>query len=303
MNKALPLALSISLAPLACAGAEPVTIGPATPAAEVTVAPPPAEKKPEEKRPEPPREEAAAPAPAVEEAPKVDEPKVDVPKAAVPKVVGAKKPKAPPGQSDQAELGMIGLLNSGDQGGVWGAATGDSFGVGGLGLAGAGIGLGSIGTLGHGAGTGFGQVDIRRRGKPPQIVTGAMSVNGRLPPEVIKRIVRTNYGRFRLCYENGLRNNPALAGRILVKFVIGRDGSINNVANGGSDVPDAGVVGCVVRAFYGLTFPQPEGGIVSVQYPLSFSPGDRASTAPPPLPPLPPPPPAEKGRAEETGRK
>ena len=29
-----------------------------------------------------------------------------------------------------------------------------------------------------------------------------------MTPEVIQRIVRQNYGRFRLCYENGLRNNP-----------------------------------------------------------------------------------------------
>ena len=41
---------------------------------------------------------------------------------------------------------------------------------------------------------------------------GATQVNGRLPPEVIQRIVRQNFGRFRLCYENGLRNNPNLAG-------------------------------------------------------------------------------------------
>ena len=80
-------------------------------------------------------------------------------------------------------------------------------------------------------------------------------VNGRLPPEVIQRIVRQNYGRFRLCYENGLRNNPNLQGRVGVRFVIGRDGAVSNVSNGGSDMPDAAVVQCVVRAYYGLSFP------------------------------------------------
>jgi hypothetical protein len=29
----------------------------------------------------------------------------------------------------------------------------------------------------------------------------------------------------------------------------------------------------VVRSFYGLSFPQPEGGIVTVVYPIMFSPG------------------------------
>ncbi|WP_232379313.1 AgmX/PglI C-terminal domain-containing protein [Polyangium fumosum] len=102
---------------------------------------------------------------------------------------------------------------------------------------------------------------------------GAMALSGRLPPEVVRRIIRQNFGRFRLCYENGLRNNPNLQGRVSVRFVIGADGAVSNVGNGGSDMPDGGVVACIVRAFHGLSFPQPEGGIVTVVYPMLFSPG------------------------------
>lgn len=110
-------------------------------------------------------------------------------------------------------------------------------------------------------------------GRPPALRMGAVSVSGNLPPEVIQRIVRQNFGRFRLCYENGLRNNPNLQGRVSVRFVIGRDGAISNVGNAGSDMPDSGVVSCIVRAFYTMSFPQPESGIVTVVYPLKFSPG------------------------------
>jgi hypothetical protein len=39
-------------------------------------------------------------------------------------------------------------------------------------------------------------------------------------------------------------------------------------------MPDQAVVGCVVRGFGNLSFPQPEGGIVTVVYPLIFNPGD-----------------------------
>jgi hypothetical protein len=116
--------------------------------------------------------------------------------------------------------------------------------------------------------------DPHRTGRGPQVRMGAVTVSGRLPPEVIQRIVRQNFGRFRLCYENGLRNNPNLMGRVAVRFVIGRDGAVSNVTNGGSDVPDGGVVNCVVRQFHNLTFPQPEGGIVTVVYPIMMSPGD-----------------------------
>jgi hypothetical protein len=106
---------------------------------------------------------------------------------------------------------------------------------------------------------------------PPKVSTGSPTVSGRLPPEIIRRIVRQNFGRFRLCYENGLKNNPNLQGRVNVRFVIARDGSVSNVGNAGSDLPDSGVVSCVVRAFYGLSFPQPEGGIVTVVYPITFA--------------------------------
>ncbi|MDI1443262.1 AgmX/PglI C-terminal domain-containing protein [Polyangium sp. 6x1] len=102
---------------------------------------------------------------------------------------------------------------------------------------------------------------------------GAMALSGRLPPEVVRRIIRQNFGRFRLCYENGLRNNPNLQGRVSVRFVIGADGAVSNVGNGGSDMPDGGVVSCIVRSFEGLSFPRPEGGIVTVVYPLMFAPG------------------------------
>jgi hypothetical protein len=175
-------------------------------------------------------------------------------------------------------------------GNMWGDEIGEAFGSGGLGLSGIGeggggrgegIGLGNIGTLGHGAGTGTGQgfgsghgrLGGSHRTATPQVRMGATQVSGRLPPEVIRRIVRQNYGRFRLCYEQGLGRNPNLEGRVTVRFVIGRDGAVSNVSNGGSDLPDSNVVGCVVKAFYGLSFPKPEGGIVTVSYPIMLQPG------------------------------
>lgn len=177
------------------------------------------------------------------------------------------------------------------RGNMWGDAIGDAFGAGGLGLSGVGeggggrgegIGLGSVGTLGHGAGTGTGQGFGNGHGrlggahatKSPSLRQGATQVNGRLPPEVIQRIVRQNFGRFRLCYESGLRTNPNLQGRVAIKFVIDRSGAVSTASDGGSDLPDQGVVGCVVRGFGNLSFPQPEGGIVTVVYPIIFNPGD-----------------------------
>lgn len=100
------------------------------------------------------------------------------------------------------------------------------------------------------------------------------SVNGRLPPEAIKHVIKLNSGRFRQCYENGLLHNPKLSGRVAVKFVIDRSGAVASQVDAGSDLPDAAVIACVVQAFGGLSFPQPEGGLVSVVYPFVFNPKD-----------------------------
>jgi Ca-activated chloride channel family protein len=200
-------------------------------------------------------------------------------------------PTAPWGRDDAAAKEALGNDPLSARGNQWGADIGDSFGAGGLGFSGVGeggggrgegIGLGSIGTLGHGAGTGSGQgfgsghgrLGGNHKGKPAQVRMGAYAVTGRLPPEVIQRIVRQNFGRFRLCYEKGLRSNPNLMGRVSVRFAIGADGAVGAVSNAGSDLPDGNVIQCVVRSFPSLSFPQPDGGVVSVIAPMVFTPGD-----------------------------
>ncbi len=95
------------------------------------------------------------------------------------------------------------------------------------------------------------------------------------PPDVIQRIVRENLGRMQLCYDTGLAAHPRLAGRVAVKFVIDRRGSVALARDAGSDLPDADVVGCVVRAFDALMFPASDDSSVTVVYALAFRPGAR----------------------------
>lgn len=108
----------------------------------------------------------------------------------------------------------------------------------------------------------------------PSLRQGATTVTGKLPPEVIQRIVRQNFGRFRLCYEKGLAKNVNLGGRVTVKFTIDPTGAVSHLVDGGSDLSDKDVVACVVQAFSNLSFPTPEGGgTVAVAYPIIFAPG------------------------------
>jgi hypothetical protein len=187
-----------------------------------------------------------------------------------------------------------GAADSDAAGRLFGPAIGDAFG-GGVGLSGPGeggggraqaIGLsglpsgegggGCLGSApcGSGIGVGYGHPG---RGHVPGF-TGLryardVQVNGgHLPPEVIQRIVRQNDGRFRACYAGGLRQNPSLAGRVTVKFVVDRTGAVAVASDGGSDLPDEGVRRCVVSAFGALSFPAPESGMLTVSYPIVFNP-------------------------------
>jgi hypothetical protein len=96
---------------------------------------------------------------------------------------------------------------------------------------------------------------------------------GRLPPEIIRQTVRASYAPLRACYERGLATSPALRGRVTTRFVIAADGSVADVADGGSDLPNEKVTACVREGFRRLRFPAPEGGQMTVQYPILLDPG------------------------------
>lgn len=87
----------------------------------------------------------------------------------------------------------------------------------------------------------------------------------------------------------GLARNPKLGGKISTKFVIELDGHVSTAVEihdapppnemeklvmPGPRFPDKAVADCVVAKFAALTFPKPEGGIVTVVYPIVFSPED-----------------------------
>lgn len=58
-----------------------------------------------------------------------------------------------------------------------------------------------------------------------------------------------------------------------MRFEIERDGSVESVSDGGSDISDIAVRDCVVRQFVRFKFPAVETGIVTVVYPIMLAPG------------------------------
>jgi hypothetical protein len=235
------LSLGFSLSLVACAGAtaDPAA-SPPSPPSDIPVVDIGARPPP---APEPPPAKEAAPTPPAETRP------------------------------DAKPVSILGGLQPTPQGVLSGDEIGEAFGYGGVGLSGVGTGAGGIGLGRIGHGPGGGQV----RTKTPTPKLGTAAVSGRLPAEVIRRIVRMRFHELRACYERGLKTQPKLRGKITVSFVIGPDGSVRSATNAGSDLPDPGVVACVTKTFHAMKFPQPEGGVVMVTYPVAFSPGDDAA--------------------------
>jgi hypothetical protein len=107
--------------------------------------------------------------------------------------------------------------------------------------------------------------------KPAQ--SPGADTTGRLPPVLIQATIRKHYKVFRHCFEAGLARDPKLGGRVSIRFVITESGAVEGAADSGSDLPDAQVVACIAEEFGRIKFPHPEGGRVTVVYPVMLEPG------------------------------
>ena len=80
--------------------------------------------------------------------------------------------------------------------------------------------------------------------------------------------------QIRYCYQRELTKNPAIKGKIVIKFVIAKDGSVSSASKKTSTINNGAVEQCVVGRFMRMQFPEPKGGgIVIVSYPFTFLPG------------------------------
>ena len=178
-------------------------------------------------------------------------------------------------------------LNSNITGGVGGliGAKGTQIGSGGLGSRGSGLGgggtadgLGGLGTKGRGSGASgygegggnFGQKSeggISRIGGDPIIL-------GALDKSLIDEVIKRNMNQIRYCYQRELTKNPELGGKIVVKFVIAKDGTVSSATTKSTTMGSPAVEDCINGRFLRFKFPEPKGGgIVIVSYPFIFSPG------------------------------
>jgi hypothetical protein len=99
-----------------------------------------------------------------------------------------------------------------------------------------------------------------------------------IDPKYIQQRVREDFFPLaRKCYEDALEHEPNLGGRVEFAFNIVGDAKIGGIVES-VDVLNAGtlrdpeVIDCMRQSFLSVTFPPPpEGGTVTVVYPIAFS--------------------------------
>ena len=183
-------------------------------------------------------------------------------------------------------LGASGLSTSLTQGigGLIGT-NGTQIGSGGLGSRGGGLGgggtaegLGGLGTKGMGSGAsghGSGGGNFGAKGEGGiGTVGGDPIILGALDRSLIDEVIKRHMNQIRYCYQRELTKNPALGGKIVIKFTIAKDGTVSSASTKSTTMNNGSVESCIVGRFQRMKFPEPKGGgIVIVSYPFLFSPG------------------------------
>jgi TonB family protein len=204
-----------------------------------------------------------------------------------------------PAATQAAQSGPVspfgGLTSSGHDprdawGNLQGDSIGDAMGFGGLGSTGTGAGAGGNGegTVCTGANCGFSTLGIggsetgghfgstvgtrlARRGTHGPIARAATpEVQGEYSRELVRRVVLRNLSQVTHCHEQGLAQNPALEGRVVVTFVIGTDGRVmgSGVSESSLAVPSVG--SCIANAVRRWQFTPPSGSSITVHYPFTL---------------------------------
>ena len=86
----------------------------------------------------------------------------------------------------------------------------------------------------------------------------------------LKEAFEKNAAKLLACFVPAHKKDPKLRGHVNVRFEIGSNGRVKTAEDHESNLPDARVVQCVVKAVKTLQFPKPESGNVTIVYPFIF---------------------------------
>jgi TonB family protein len=96
---------------------------------------------------------------------------------------------------------------------------------------------------------------------------------GEFDAKLVTAEVKKRLRAIQVCYENQLRRNPGLQGKVVVEFTIEQSGSVSKAKPTSNTTNDPAVAACVVDTVKRFRFnPGPEGGSVTFSYPFVFAP-------------------------------
>jgi TonB family protein len=96
---------------------------------------------------------------------------------------------------------------------------------------------------------------------------------GEFDSSAVVAMIKTRLRAIQMCYEQQLRRNPTLAGKVTVEFSIQPRGNVTDVKVKENTTGDAAVGTCVANTVSTFRFnPGPEGGSVTYAYPFVFAP-------------------------------
>ncbi len=128
-----------------------------------------------------------------------------------------------------------------------------------------------------GSGTGFGTgngTQVKGQGQGQfefALPTRDLTVDEGLTKEEVAKVIHSHLNEIRYCYESAILRDPNLAGKLLVDFKIGANGSVPNAKANETAELGVNVSQCLVNKLKTWKFPLPRGGvIVAVSYPFIF---------------------------------
>jgi TonB family protein len=183
--------------------------------------------------------------------------------------------------SSRSGLGAINVPFKNSAGGAGGGSgtASKTYGLGGIGK-GASLALAGMDSAAKTFGTSTGgiagsEVGSEFSGKTSAEVNIRASdplVGGSLSQEEVLAVVNANKGQIKHCYSRLLQTSPTSSGTVTVSWVIKTSGSVSNTKIKKSEFKDSSFHRCLTSAIKRWKFPQPRGGIVTVNFPWTLSP-------------------------------
>lgn len=213
------------------------------------------EEKPKKKPVKKPKKKASTDDPAKAAKARRDAARAKVAKTGLLKVLGAKRDGGAGGAlsdvfSEGSESGSLDAAFSGIQGVDIAENAGQSGTRGGG--SGAPVGVGNLGTQGGGSVSTGRKREARVVGK---LKEETPEIDGSMDADALRRVIRRKQSGIKACYNNALKRNPKLAGKLILRFEIDESGRVQNSSFGGT-LNSKEVESCVRRRMRSWRFPR-----------------------------------------------